>query len=114
MLPVHLASTAHHEQVARCRRNVDRSATTLRAQEEGPLRTEGDDRDASIAELAQLAVGVPGDAVIAVAVVVAANRAQRYAETAFEAGGQQRKRGVRTARVVRIPAGQARVVEHPV
>ena len=114
VLPAHLARAAHHEQVARRGREVAGLAAAFRAQQERTARAEGHDRDARVAELAQLAVGVPGDAVVAVAVVVARGAGDADAEQLVEGPADVFERGVGKRIAAAVPVREARVVEHAV
>ena len=77
-------------------------------------RAERQDRDARVGEVAQLSIGVPGDAVIAVAVVVARGAGKSHAEPGFELRADLGERRVGKRRAARVPARETRIVDHTV
>ncbi len=114
MLPTRLACAAHHEQVARRRCNVERRPATLRPDQERAPGPECDDGDERVVELAQLAIGVRRDAVVAVAVVVETDRSRTALRSASRArrgssrrpgGGADPRRGTSTTGAGRRPFG---------
>ena len=74
-------------------REIARLAATFRTDQERAARAQRHDRDARVGELAELAVGVPRDAVVAVAVVVARGTGESHAELGIElrADGVERR-----------------------
>jgi hypothetical protein len=112
VLPVHLAPTAHHEQIARTGHEVARTPTTTGSQQERAPAAQGEDRDTRVLELAQLSIAVPGDAVVPVAVVVESDTEKGHLVAPFERGLHGRERGVGQRFGRRIPTRQARVVDH--
>src|SRR5690606_7149686 len=96
------------------RRHVDRRAPAPWPYEERAARTECDDGDERVVELAQLAVSVEGHAVATIAVVVEPDRSELDAVVPVERLADLVQRGVRRWRVAREPSGQARIVDHAV
>jgi hypothetical protein len=79
MFPCGLAGSSHHQQVSGRGVQVDGWAASLPAQEERAGRAQSDDGHESVVKLAQLAVGVGSNAVMAIAIKVEPDRAETHA-----------------------------------
>lgn len=114
MLPPGLAGAAHDQEIAGAGPQIDGTASPVGPEEEGPRRTHGQDRHQRVVEVAKFPVGVEGDAVAAIPVVVEPHGCEEDPIAAGHGRAELHQGGVGQVDTGLVPPGESGLVDHPV